>query len=88
MDLTAALTHTAGAVVIKNRAPSDLRKEEAKRRRIFALFDIVDEMKGHVGGGSGVCGIQGAVDPYKEQAILMILFTYPYVIVICAGMAP
>jgi len=84
MDLTAALTHTVGAVVTKNRAPSDLRKEGAKRRRIFALFDIVDEMKGHVGGGSGVCGIQGAVDPIKSKPVCM-SFTYPYVRNVQAG---
>ena len=87
MDLTAALTHTAGAVVIKNQAPSGLRKKEAGRRRIFALFDIVDEMKGHVGGGSGVWSIQGALDPLKSKPYSQVLHV-SIRNVICAGMAP
>jgi hypothetical protein len=54
MAVTAALTHTAGAVVTENRALEWPSQEGNERRRIFALFDIVELMKGHVGGGSGV----------------------------------
>ena len=36
-------------------------------------------MKGHVGGGSGVWRIQGALDPIKSKPPYIVSFTYPYV---------
>jgi hypothetical protein len=37
-------------------------------RVFWSLFDIVDEMKGHVGGGSGVWRVQGVSDPIKPSS--------------------
>ena len=36
-------------------------------------------MKGHVGGGSGVWRIQGALNPLKSKPPYIVSFTYPYV---------
>jgi hypothetical protein len=41
-------------------------------------------MKGHVGGGSGVWRIQGALGPLKSKPVCM-SFTYPYVMNVQAG---
>ena len=42
MAVTAALTHTVGTAVTENRALEWPSQEGDERRRIFALFDIVE----------------------------------------------
>jgi hypothetical protein len=44
-----------------------------------SLFDIVEQMKGHVGGGSGSCGFKAQVDRLKLSCSYM-SYTFPYVI--------
>ena len=51
------------------------------------FFDIVSQMKGHVGGGSGSWRLSGAKGSVKFKPFLYVSI-YIHLFIYCAGMAP